>query len=432
MENYLKNIIGFGADTLFSAPPGTANSLASLLSKSSPARTTQAAGMHPVDALAKTQQILFPNANPNISTPDQGPAMVKSLYPNGNVPEIEGVGPAKTSAPTPGTPVPVATGGGSSAAPSSASSFSAKDFDPDKYFDPEGGINKFGQKLSTQDLYAVRAALASRQGDILTRAVNTGIPFNPEQLRTLHESASGLLDPALADINARILHSEKLDEEKAKASASGTGTGLGTAGAYVKGQNPVVDDYVNRINSGQITEDDVATKYLPGVKNTALRNAIFQGLTATRYDNAKTAGDLDTINTIDELLSNKKLSHISGIIDQGLGGLFGKSATAKSQYNQLTGALQLAKAGQIKGQGQISDYERKVLRDASTALNRGLSDAEFRKQLVKIRGVMANASGLESKIKVTDPVSGESQIISADRSGVSQAIRDGLHVEYVE
>lgn len=96
--------------------------------------------------------------------------------------------------------------------PPHESAFDRSAFNPDKYFDPTSGINSTTKAPTTEDLYTIRAALASRQGDVLTRAVNTGIPFNPQQLAQLHQSAAGIYDPALADINARILHSEKMDE----------------------------------------------------------------------------------------------------------------------------------------------------------------------------------------------------------------------------
>lgn len=65
------------------------------------------------------------------------------------------------------------------------------------------------------------------------------------------------------------------------------------------------------------------------------------------------------------------------------------NAKAQNLYNQLKGILSLENRQQLKGQGAISDFEFKVLQDASSALGRNLPNAEFRRQLEKIRDVFA-------------------------------------------
>lgn len=297
----------------------------------------------------------------------------------------------------------------------------------------------------------------------------SGIAYTPAELAAIEKSYAGIYDPAIdsafakldrkqkEDADARKLESDmklkevdqknKLSEmaEKFKydlrlkktpdgntvASNSAVLGGSTSSGGYVKGANPLVDDYVNRVNTGQITEDDLVTKYLPGVKNTAMRAAVLQGLNATRYDNAKTAGDLDTINTIGKLLANPKLKNISGVLDQFVGGIFGEAATAKNEYNQLRGALELGASGKLKGQGQISNYERDILKNAASALGRNLNDEEFRKQLIKFQGATKTASGLETSVRITDPKTHESMIVLANTAGIADAIKDGMAVEYV-
>ncbi len=92
---------------------------------------------------------------------------------------------------------------------------------------------------------------------------------------------------------------------------------------------------------------------------------------------------------VNELLANKSLGAISGI--PALTAFIpGTSAQlAKNQYEQLKGIVSLENREKLKGQGAISDFEFKVLSEAATALGRNLSDADFKKQLEKIRDVFA-------------------------------------------
>lgn len=59
----------------------------------------------------------------------------------------------------------------------------------------------------------------------------------------------------------------------------------------------------------------------------------------------------------------------------------------KAKHDQLVGQLQLANAGKLKGQGQVSNIEREMLRQAATALGRQLSEKDYRTELGRIRGV---------------------------------------------
>lgn len=96
-----------------------------------------------------------------------------------------------------------------------------------------------------------------------------------------------------------------------------------------------------------------------------------------------------TLEAVNSLLDDPKVSSISGYV-QGKLGLANLDPTAQeaiNKYNQLTSLLSLANRQQLKGQGAISDFEFKVLQDASSALGRNLSDAQFKSQLEKIRDV---------------------------------------------
>lgn len=96
----------------------------------------------------------------------------------------------------------------------------------------------------------------------------------------------------------------------------------------------------------------------------------------------------DSIALIDQILADKALPSAVGPIDQYVGEVHDLEGVNrfKALHNQLTGKLSLAQAGKLKGQGQISDKERAMLASAATALNRGLSENDYKAELGKVRG----------------------------------------------
>lgn len=102
----------------------------------------------------------------------------------------------------------------------------------------------------------------------------------------------------------------------------------------------------------------------------------------------------------------------------------------KNQVNQLKSSLSLENRDKLKGSGAVSDFESKTLERASTALAGNLNDTDSLKELNKIKGVFETASGGTAKVKITDPDTGQSAIVNADRAGIEQAIADGADVEY--
>lgn len=61
----------------------------------------------------------------------------------------------------------------------------------------------------------------------------------------------------------------------------------------------------------------------------------------------------------------------------------------KQKVEQLKSQLSLDARSKLKGTGTISDMEMKILEKAVTALNYGMSDAAFRKELAKIQTVLS-------------------------------------------
>lgn len=145
---------------------------------------------------------------------------------------------------------------------------------------------------------------------------------------------------------------------------------------------------------------------------------------------AGTSSALDNYSLVNELLKNPALSQISGL--QNVFTVFTpgtQAQTAKNIYSQVKSILSLENRKQLKGSGAISDFEAQTLEKASSSLGRNLSDAEFQKQLKKIRGAFATSAGLEADVKVTAP-NGEVISSKASRAEIDQLISEGNTVEY--
>ena len=137
-----------------------------------------------------------------------------------------------------------------------------------------------------------------------------------------------------------------------------------------------------------------------------------------------------SINLINTMLSNPKLGRISGAGGQFLGGIAGKGAILKNQFNQLKGILSLENRQKLKGQGAVSDFEGRTLDRAASALGRNLPDAEFMKQLKQIKGAIATSNGFPAIISVKDLRTGQIKTGSSNSQDIADAISQGFIVEY--
>jgi hypothetical protein len=155
------------------------------------------------------------------------------------------------------------------------------------------------------------------------------------------------------------------------------------------------------------------------------------GLTAQTAEAAKESQSLATINTVNNLLDDPNFNAtfgISNIIGRNIAGT--PSYTVKANVTNLISQLALAARGQLKGQGAVSDFEGKMLKDAQTALKLNMNADQARKELIKVRGAIRTSSGLTAPVKITDPKTKQTQILDAGSAGIQQAIKDGLTVEY--
>jgi hypothetical protein len=138
-----------------------------------------------------------------------------------------------------------------------------------------------------------------------------------------------------------------------------------------------------------------------------------------------------TINDINNILSSDAFDSTFGATNTIQRNLPGTNAYAlTAQVNNMINKLALASRGELKGQGTVSDYEGRMLKEAQTALKLNLSPEQARKEMAKVRGALATSSGLKAAVKITNPKTGETSVVDANQAGITDAIKDGMQVEY--
>ena len=135
------------------------------------------------------------------------------------------------------------------------------------------------------------------------------------------------------------------------------------------------------------------------------------------------------INNINNLLKDNRYQSISGALQTGSIPFLGDRA-AVNEYNQLQGILKLGIRSLIKGQGQISDYEGKILAESASSLSRLTNESEMKDALLKARGVLKTTNGQTTPVDVTNPETGET--ISGELSGpeIYQLVSEGNSIKY--
>lgn len=156
------------------------------------------------------------------------------------------------------------------------------------------------------------------------------------------------------------------------------------------------------------------------------------GVGGSGVASAKSSEVLANVSLIDDLLGGGQLENVVGINRLNPFNYIPGTQVqyAKNQFNQIKSILSLENRQKLKGSGAISDFEARTLGSAASSLGTNLDNASALKELKKIRGAFANAAGLPSLVKITDPSTGRSVVVNADRSVVNQAIIDGATVEY--
>jgi hypothetical protein len=105
----------------------------------------------------------------------------------------------------------------------------------------------------------------------------------------------------------------------------------------------------------------------------------------------------DSLALIDQIRKDPALASSVGPIE-GRGGGYATAGPegytrVKALHDNLVNKLQLAQAGKLKGQGQISNMEREMLKNAATALDRNLGDADYLKELGKVEAQFQRMQG---------------------------------------
>lgn len=105
----------------------------------------------------------------------------------------------------------------------------------------------------------------------------------------------------------------------------------------------------------------------------------------------------DTVSNIDTVLG-KDLSFVGtfGSIRSKIPGT--DSYDTARQIQQIKDQLSLASVGKLKGQGQVSDAERLMLANASTALDVGMTEKAFREELGKVKKILNRSIGVQTNI----------------------------------
>lgn len=99
------------------------------------------------------------------------------------------------------------------------------------------------------------------------------------------------------------------------------------------------------------------------------------------------------VSLIDDILG-RGLSPVTGMMSVRAGIHGTQASYTAGKIKQLESLLQLAQAGKLKGQGSMSDAERKILADAASSLRIGergassLGKRDFKTELNKIRAVL--------------------------------------------
>lgn len=124
------------------------------------------------------------------------------------------------------------------------------------------------------------------------------------------------------------------------------------------------------------------------------------------------------ISLVDDISKSSGLGRITGI--QGIVPLLPGSneMITKGQIDQLKALLSLENRQKLKGQGAISDREMAILERASSMLNQGLSEGQFRQVLEQLKtelttGQPTSINQAQGRIRVQDMATGQTGTIDA-------------------
>lgn len=149
------------------------------------------------------------------------------------------------------------------------------------------------------------------------------------------------------------------------------------------------------VKSGLVTPDKVSL----GAQQVLTQGGYKNPLSEDQLKEETTKSNADTGLYLANQLSGSDYGKITGGSDKNLYGKVvralsqspnaiagvGGSAETIASYDQLKGILDLAKRGELKGSGTISDYEMRILSSAASGLNRNLSNKAFGRKLTEVK-----------------------------------------------
>lgn len=142
------------------------------------------------------------------------------------------------------------------------------------------------------------------------------------------------------------------------------------------------------------------------------------------------AAQLLLVNDISNILADPNIDSVFGLTNTINRNIPGTPAyTLSSQINNVIQQAALAQRGQLKGQGTVSDFEGKMLKEAVTALKLNQNPEDAKKALIKLRGAVTTSSGGSAQVAITDK-DGNSKVGLANQQMIMDAINSGYRVEY--
>ena len=109
----------------------------------------------------------------------------------------------------------------------------------------------------------------------------------------------------------------------------------------------------------------------------------------------------ETLNLIDEILGSD-LGPVTGLLQLRSMIPGTKAKTTAAKVDQLKSQLSLDKRTLLKGSGQISDFESKMLEKSVGALDRKMSEEDFKAELEKIKTILSGGNSAQSNLDPED------------------------------
>ena len=146
----------------------------------------------------------------------------------------------------------------------------------------------------------------------------------------------------------------------------------------------------------------------------------------------ETSEALMSVNQINNVLDNPDFDSafgLKGLINRQVPGSAAKTIVALT--TQILDKAAVAARGQLKGQGQVSNFEVQMLKNAQSSLSDySIAPSAARQALIDMQGAIQTSTGGKANVSMTDK-NGKTVTLSADSRGITKAIADGLKVKYI-